>query len=212
MRKLADFGRKDRMVAINLVNLKSFILLGCFLLCVGASAPSTQPSGTTPTNSFSFGGKPIHPSCLLLLETELSDLLPTTVAVDVEGCTQSNRYGVAVLRRNEWLRIEDKDLFGSGFFEYRWLAKLNSGIHVVETQECDGGSMVCDDLLFVRFDTDQEFEGGHWRARTLLRRCGSFVLGDRNGRTVTIQDDRVIIGPSDHQSSITISIPSDGSK
>jgi hypothetical protein len=144
----------------------------------------------------------------MLLDTELSDLLPTFAAVDLLGCTQSNKYGVPVIEHNGAQRIEDKELFGNGYFEYWCLGCSKDNVYVLETALCGGGSGVFENLLFVRFVKDQIIETGKSRERTMIVLCGSYVLGDRDSRQVQVSGDHVTVGsPQDGPNFVTIPIP-----
>jgi hypothetical protein len=175
-------------------NIPSIVasILACSVgLSCAAQLTSTVPTAPQP---FIFEGKPVHPACLWLLDTNLADAMPVCTAVDLQGCAQSNRFAMPIESSGGWLRIEDKELFGTGYFEYRWMGQLRNGVHVVETEDSGGGSGIFEDLLFVRFERDRIWESGKFRDRTQLLCCGSYSLGDRDQRPVEVRGNQVIVG------------------
>jgi hypothetical protein len=183
------------------------ILAGLSLAsCTTLSTKMTKPANDTAL--FQLNGKPIHPSCLLLLNGELADLLPVSTAVDIEGCIQSNQYGIPFVVEDNWYRISDKSLTGDGYFQYRQLGVGNDGIHIIQIEESGGGSGIFGTLLLVRLQNDRVFESGKWQDRAEIVCCGSCPLGDRDFRSIEVRGDRVIVGKSiEIPETTTIALP-----
>ncbi len=159
-----------------------------FLAALGASCAAPSPP------AFEADGKPIHPACVYELLTSLSDLRPRTAAVDVEGCTGSNRHsGNDVSEFNGGLLYRNSELFGQGFFIYRHLGATPDGVHVLLTAESGGGSGVFHEALFVTLERRAFLLGGVSESRWVLSSLGQVSLGDRTEDAVFLQGRMLLI-------------------
>ena len=79
-------------------------------------------------NTFTYGGKPVHPGCVHALAMEQGDRAPVTTAVSLEGCASSERSKSTPHADHDVLTIEDDALLGGGSFGYRVLNRLDNGI------------------------------------------------------------------------------------
>ena len=147
---------------------------------------------------FTYKGTAIHPKLIQEFEIWLSDYCPpVTVSVDVIAATQArNEYestGIITVG-DTWFRYNSEE---QGYYEYRRLGTLESGIHVLETAYSGGGSGIFMGLLFVRFAVDKPYNlDGLPYERLLLQVVGDYGLGDRDNGSIEVLDDRVIVGAS----------------
>ena len=140
-----------------------------------------------------WDGAEVHPGCIRELTTALSDRLPVVAAVDLEGCRRSGRYSSPAEVAGSFLRWRDPEQLGRGYFEYRYLGVLTSGVHVVRVRESGGGSGVFQDLLFLRTGEGEVLESGRRRVRHHLTLVGSESLGDRDQATIELSGAQVTI-------------------
>ena len=138
-------------------------------------------------------GSPVHPGCIRELRTELADSQPVVAAVDLEGCTHSNRYSSSYEKDGRVLRLRDAGPDARGYFQYEYLGALSTGVHVVRFVESGGGSGSFDGLLFLRIEKTTVLEDGRQRPREMLLLVGSESLGDRAEATVELSGDAVKI-------------------
>jgi hypothetical protein len=149
---------------------------------------------------FSYRGQPINPRAVQELLTWTSDSLPGPVSIDLAGTWNSNRYFGEFARRptgDVFIDLKSAQVVPSGenpgWFAYRRVGTLASGVHVVETWVNGGGSGVVTSLLLVRFAVDQEHSAGERRQRLLMVRVGEEPLGDRYGGEVVVKGNTVSI-------------------
>jgi hypothetical protein len=135
----------------------------------------------------------VHPGCVRELRTELADSAPIVAAVDLEGCSHSNKYPDAAEIDGSTLRWREPESEGKGYFQYEYLGALSNGVHVLRTAESGGGSGVFQDLLFVRIVRSAVMADGSPRVRHALTLVGSETLGDRARVTVTLSGAEVSI-------------------
>ncbi|MDD5644672.1 MAG: hypothetical protein PHO00_04415 [bacterium] len=173
------------------------ILFFCFSLNVSAEI---EPG-------FMYQGKPIHPGLLQEFESWYSDGgLPTTISVDISA-SHGNEYNDSdvTVEDNGYVVYQEDD--SPEYFYYKWLGKLNNGLHVLITGSSGGGSGVFKNVYFVRFDTDTGYtpEGEKYSRRlmTIVRIC---PLGDRDDGDVTLlpEENKVILGKSKYRSEAVI--------
>src|SRR3954471_13492373 len=127
----------------------------------------------------------VHPGCIRQLTTDIADARPVVAAVDLEGCSGSNRFSDAPDIDGRILRWKQPDGGDRGFFQYEYLGALTSGVLVVRTAESGGGTGVFQELLFLRVTSSTVLEDGTKRARDALTMVGSESLGDRDQVRVT---------------------------
>jgi hypothetical protein len=183
-----------------------FVIVAGFGARLAAQPPAAEPSTATllseANRAFTYRGEPINPLAVKELLSWISDSLPGPVAVDLAGTWQSNRYyGQAQRRPDGSVHIDMKTTSPSpaagadaGWFEYRRVGTLASGVHVLETWDNGGGSGVFTSLLFVKFVVDQEQTSGARRQRLVMMRLGEEPLGDRYGGAVRARGNTVEIG------------------
>lgn len=183
---------------------------------VAAERTAGPPSVQTIDAPFSFVRAPfVHPRILKDLTTWLSDTGDQVVAVNLTDSNWSNRYHGEVEgscigvtwrgREQEW-------------FSYRYVGRTDSGVHVLRTSESGGGTMVSVMLLFAILELDygflhfaQDFRSlpaatprvsGQASARVvrpdrqriLLRKLGTFGLGDRWRGDLAVRGNDVFLG------------------
>ena len=140
-----------------------------------------------------WDGQPVHPGCIAQLTTDLADRRPVVAAVDLGGCSHSNRFAGGCEVEGPVLRWRNPDDQGRGYFEYSYVGVLTSGIHVLRVAESGGGSGIFQSLLFARISESQVLEDGQARVRSMLTLVGSEILGDRAQATVSLEGHVVTI-------------------
>ncbi len=146
---------------------------------------------------FSIDGKPIHPACVYELLTNLADSRPIVAAVDIDGCTKSNRHGGKVAEDlGGWL-YKNADLLGeNGWFQYWHVGVTPDGVHVLKTALSGGGSGVFYSVLFTTIDRNSFWNRDRSEDRWILRSLGELELGDRTEKKVKLDSRALIItGP-----------------
>jgi hypothetical protein len=171
---------------------------------VAIVSPSPPDPIEAADESFEFQGQPINPRAVAELLPWLSDWLPGPVAMDVAGSTaDTNRYlaevstvtagpgaGTVVATWQPWV---DHDItYRSG---YRWLGRLDNGLHVLRVWRTTGGVGSFTYVLLVQFRSDVEYlpQPNISRRRLMMVRVGEMSLGDRDGRTITLAGNQVIV-------------------
>ena len=143
-----------------------------------------------PPPGLLWHGAAVHPGCIRELTTELAGPRPVVAAVDLEGCSRSNRYFEPAEALDAALRWKTPD---GGSFQYEYLGSLTNGVLVVRTGASGGGTGFFQDQLFLRVTKSTVLEDGKPRARDMLTLAGSETLGDRAEVTVTLAADTVTI-------------------
>lgn len=166
-----------------------------------------QPSGSPPPSwkhlRYSFVREEyIHPLIVRELIGWISDPGETVVAVDLAQANRSNQFfGDFSVRRNDYgLWVEwrkDRE-----FFAYSHVATSPSGVHMVESHDCLGGSGVFGRISFLAFDCDRSLHEQasrtlFTRERILLKTLGSVALGDRYAGEIKYSDGLLVIGPDE---------------
>lgn len=150
-------------------------------------------------NNFTYNGKPVHPGLVAEFTGFISDSWePIVVSVDIAAAYDSNQY------QNSDVRINEKGLVfllengEDKYFAYKWLGKLNNGLHVLEIYDGIGsGSGVFTSLFFVRVEKGYGLtpEGERYE-RLLMTIVRNEVVGDRDDGKITVLPDKVILGKS----------------
>jgi len=146
-------------------------------------------------NSFTYKGKPIHPSIIQEFTGYLSDKgFPLSVSVDLAAAAGSNRYYDGKVKQPKpGLYSVDSDM-GQGFFAYRWCGKMADGTQVVRTFSSGGGSGVFEDLYFLQFAIGRGYKpDGSAYNRLLVTAARWFPLGDRSKAEVQVFPDKVVV-------------------
>ncbi len=156
-------------------------LPGAILAC-GLALACCSARGGSPDMPWSFSAPPyVHPRIIEDLSTWLSDGGDQVVAINLLDAQGSNRYHGDILTREgpggaSFVYTRD----GRAMFGYEHVGTTTSGVHVLLTSDCGGGTGVFVDLMLVRIETDRGFavdwEGGAIRpARRRLRQCHAFA-------------------------------------
>ena len=148
---------------------------------------------------FVFDGRPINPLGLLLFSPWLSDgPLPGSQAVYLEAiASDTNQFNAIYEKNSEGIvNVElTENRKPSGYFAYRHLGVLANGTHVVMTWENGGGTLVSTDLLLVSFATVSDYQDdGTQHFALVMKREGSFNLGDRFDGAIKVSPHEILIG------------------
>lgn len=180
------------------------VVLGLAVAAVGvagiANVGPTNAKGASAQAStveaFQYQGQPIHPKLVEEFEGSLADAGPCpTVVVDVAAAFGTNEYAEAVETTATGLVKYESP---AGWYGYVHLGTLEDGTHVLRTASNGGGSGVFTNLMFVHVDPPRSATsptGSEFR-RVLMHHLGSFPLGDRDDGAVSVEADRVVVGPS----------------
>jgi hypothetical protein len=188
------------------------ILASSIVVAAGNAAPRDFPAQADAADvpiarllaeanrDFAHRGQPINPRAVQELLSWISDSLPGPVSIDLAGTWNSNRYFGEFARRaggDVFIDLKTTQVSpggdSPGWFAYRRIGTLTSGVHVVETWENGGGSGVFTNLLLVRFVVDREHSSGEPRQRLLMVRVGEEPLGDRYDGEVVVKGNVVTI-------------------
>lgn len=177
------------------------------------------PSVQTIDAPFSFAQAPfVHPLIVKDLTTWLSDTGDQVVAINLTDSNWSNRYHGEVEASSERCpRVRWKGPEG-GWFRYQYVGMTDAGVQVLRISESGGGTLVSVELLFAVLEFDYGFRhyaGDYWslpaatptvpeqigarvvrpdRQRVLLRKLGTFGLGDRWHGDLAVRGDEVLFG------------------
>jgi len=150
--------------------------------------------------NFTYKSKPIHPGLVQEFLSWISDRgLPTTISVDIAAPHRNEYFEDAVkIKENGYILLsEEKE-----YFYYKWLGRLNNGLHVLETGEGSiEGSGIFKDVYFVKFSIGQGLtDKGDPYSQLLMTTVRNHVLGDRYDGEVSVLpgQNKVIIGKSKH--------------
>lgn len=198
---------KRILTAINLV--APCFVLTTLMACAtpGTSAiPNDIPPATTKVfqegrRDFTCDGQPIHPALIQLFNTDIADSSPNVVAVSVQDVEASNLTSSPIHVQNNKVFADSPDIDLAIQCSYQRLGVLSDGTQVIKSEWNGGGSSAFSNLLLLRF----ELAGWHSLDGTLewqlvLRLISFFPLGDHDNGTITVEGDRVIIGPSKYRS------------
>lgn len=150
----------------------------------------------TPTRPLHYERKAMHPGVFEMLQTSLADLQPVATAVDLEGALHADRFDRRVIEEDGWVTCPAGDSPTPPFFSYRLLGSTSSGVHVVLTSECGGGSGIFSALLLVEISKERFCDESEWATRFVLRLLGEAHPGESDPSRILIQGDRVLL-PSD---------------
>ncbi len=158
----------------------------------------------------SFTNAPyIHPKIVENLVSMISDSGDQRVAMDIDGSQDCN-----LLFSESEPYYTNSPCPGGGYeerrngqylaFDYRYVGRTSSGVNIVRTSSNDGGSGCWHHILFMVIETDY---GLHMdldksvatltRPRRLLKKLGTYFLGDRWKGMLKVEGDKVYIG-KDH--------------
>jgi hypothetical protein len=149
--------------------------------------------------SFVYQSVPIHPFLVKEFSNWLSDYRPPMVTtVDVAAASDSNRYGVLVVKdaTGAWCAEERDDagkLGGRGAFCYHHVGRLLNGTHVLKTMASSEGSAVFTSLLFVRFGEGKIFWQDKPEPQLRMTVVGSHGLAPGAGDLIKLAGNKVLI-------------------
>lgn len=190
MYKTTDAGKLILPARLAIV-LTFFLLSSC-----AAPIESTGVSQTTIFHeTFAYRDSPIHPGVIREFEGWMSDGGPITVAVDIAAAHGSDEYLDAdvIDGPNGWIAYRPSE---RERFAYRWLGRLDRGVHVVQTSSSGGGSGRFINLQFLQLKTDLAFlPDGRPTERLVLSVFRWYPMGDRVYGPVLLDGNTVVIGP-----------------
>lgn len=149
--------------------------------------------------TFKYKGKYINPRAIQDLTAWVSDREPGSVAVDVEGTFDSNRYYGHYENQDGLIFIDltQESIEDLGSFSYRYLGRLANGLHVLRTFYHAGGSGIFQEILLLEGLIDFEYDAdGKHNEKLILKRRGSYGLGDRYAGKIKIdaKENKITIG------------------
>jgi hypothetical protein len=149
-------------------------------------------------NHFIYNKQPIHPGLIAEFNPWISDTWkPVTTSVDVSAAYGTNEYfeDDAKVKEDGYIYLQKKE--EGEYFYYKWLGKLNNGLHILEVGEGGGGSGIFKALFIVKFEKGYGFtpEGQKYE-RLLMSIVRNESLGDRDDGKITVLPDKVILGKS----------------
>lgn len=176
----------------------SWAMLASCIAVVGCSA-----RGGEADSPCSFSRPPyVHPKVIEDLSTWLSDSGDQVVAINLLDSQGSNRYHGEVLTRERpgeapFVHVRE----GAVMFGYRHVGTTTSGVDVLLTSDCGGGTGVFVNLMLVRFDRDRGL-AADWtkgvvrptRPRLLIRKLGEIPLGDRWSGRLEVRGNDILVG------------------
>ncbi len=184
------------------------LVLG-FLVLTGCKETPVLKSGTVPGKDFpyAFDKSPfISPKIIQDFATWSSDNGDAIVAINVLEAQGSNRYCGDALVRNtpgEYPYVYHETATAGSFseFGYRYVGRTSSGVYVLHTTDCGGGSGVYHNLMLVTFEYDQSLNCD-WdknvvqpgEKRILIKKQGEFALGDRWDGKLSVKGDSIFVG------------------
>ena len=178
-----------------------------WVLLAGCSAPPRREGLDTehgrPDLPYSFSKPPyVHPKVVQDLMTWLSDSGDQVVAINLLDSQDSNRYsGEVKVRESEgeapYVYVTD----GREKFGYEYVGTTTSGIDVLCTSDCGGGSGIFMNLLLVRWEEEmgidcdwQDLTVRPDRKRLLIRKVGEIALGDRWAGKLEVRGNDLFVG------------------
>ena len=184
--------RQIRMpISFNMLNLRSFVAVLLLALFCGVCAEAGPASGV-----FGSAASLVHPKLIRLFSGTMADVGPSAVqTVNVSASAKlGNEYHVADVQRHNSLVYVDDDQSGRAWFGYKYLGAMTGQIHVLRTLDCGGGSGVFHDLLLVQEEAAPNGD-------RLLTFVAQRSLGDRTDASVTVEAERVMVGPGRNRGS-----------
>ncbi len=151
---------------------------------------------------FIFKGRPIDPELINEFNNYVSDdRLPITVSVDIISGYSTNEYYANHKVDQYGNVVKDNrpfdDVIYAGFIGYKWLGRLENGLHVVKFFENGGGSGTFYKLMLIRIEKSKGLDGHQNEYDRLL---ASIVfetsLGDRFEGDIFVYDYYVVLGKS----------------
>jgi len=149
-----------------------------------------------------FRDELIHPKIIQDLQGSLADAGEQVVAVNLLDSQDSNRYfgeiKIRSIEKSNYPYVYSED--GKESFGYNYIGTSSSGIHVLRTSECGGGSGIFMSLMFLVLETDESIKYDYdqdilnKRQRINLKTLGLLSLGDRYEGEITLKNGILKIG------------------
>lgn len=180
-------------------------VLFCRIHCIGDEAQETFSDEFKPPFSHfiekeaepSFSSEPyIHPKLVEELSlfhvfTFSPERLERIVAVSL-----SSSYDEPVFHHLDWVSYErsESDSFPDTF-SYRFIGKMENGIHVLLTSEQGGGTGRFMNFLYLVFEKDNAFDPDttHLAERIIVKRVGDYYLGDRWYGDAEVKGNKIFV-------------------
>lgn len=166
-----------------------FLVLSLFIFLAPAIAGTTLEEANS---SFTYNGKPIHPLLIAEFFNWMSDYRPSIItSVDVKAAFDTNQYSNDDVKvDNGWVRADRDE---GGYFQYKWLGRLDNGMHVLQTADSGGGSGIFMDLLVLKESTAESFWSEGQYTQKLFSVVRSIGLGDRFDGDIRLLDNMVFV-------------------
>lgn len=149
-----------------------------------------------------FRDELIHPKIIQDLQGSLADIGEQVVAINLLDSQDSNRYfgeiKIRSIENSNYPYVYSED--GKESFGYNYIGTSSSGIHVLRTSECGGGSGIFMSLMFLVLETDESIKYDYdqdilnKRQRINLKTLGLLSLGDRYDGEITLNNGILKIG------------------
>ena len=180
-----------------------FHLFACLpLLLIGCAKAESR---------YSFDKAPfINPGIVQDLSTWISDTGDQVVSINVEDSQKSNRYSVdtktrAIKGQNPFIYTETETVESGetnvATFGYQLVGKTSSGIYVLEILNNGGGSGTFRSVMLVKLASDvgirvdwEKGVVGQGKKRLLIKKLGTFELGDRWDGELRVVGDSIEVG------------------
>lgn len=158
-------------------------------------------------HDFTYQLKPVHPGCVREFDVSLADSPPPIVrSVDVRACVSSNEFYMPPTTSEDGYVGYEYDLGGGGkgSFAYKYIGKSESGVFVLATRSSTGGTMVAESIFLIRDSFKNYWSFDNDNNKTLDRRLiitctGQITLGDRDSGKVTLEGNKLTLGPSQYR-------------
>lgn len=142
----------------------------------------------------------VHPLIVRELLGWMSDRTESIVAVDLTSANDSNRFfgkfSRATANRRTWIEWKGDD---GEWFAYAHIATSPSGIHMVECNDCGGGTGVFGSVGLFSFERDIALGPDTTvaaRPRVTVKTFGAIRLGDRYCGEIAYANGVLAIGPA----------------
>lgn len=167
-----------------------------FLIGAGGQSDSSSRVLREANQHFTYQGKPINPKVIQDLLPWISDQFSGPVAIDLKAI-ESNRYFGNVRLHDGWIETADSSQETSNFFGYQYVGRLENGLHVVHTASNEGGSGTFEDLVLIKFTTEDFYLEGEGKikkgSRTVMNQVAVIPLGDRSNAKLSIKGNSVVV-------------------